>query len=136
VIENGGLITSAAGGTALNGTIFGDAEVQAAANGNPAGATFGDIVGNHGTENVFGTATGTTVNSGGTLTIGNGGSANNTIVTAGGIENVLAGGMDLGTTLNGGQESVFGTAANVVVNSGGQLTIQSGGSAGNAQVNN
>lgn len=75
-----------------------------------------------------------TVNSGSTLTVSSGNSANNTIVNGGSLE--LRGGTSTDTIVNGGIEYVLkdSTATNTVINSGHQ-NVHSGGTAINTTVN-
>ena len=82
------------------------------------------------------TATNTTVNSGGSMTVDYEGSANSTTVQAGGSMTVDYGGTANSTTVQaGGSMTVnYGSATNTTVNSGGSMTVNYG-SATNTTVN-
>ncbi len=70
-----------------------------------------------------------TVHSGGADVVQSGGAAFGTLVSSGGIQTVLSGGVVSGTTLSGGKEIVSsgGVARATVVSSGGIQTVFSGG---------
>jgi autotransporter passenger strand-loop-strand repeat protein len=63
------------------------------------------------------------------------GSASSSTVSAGGVQVVLSGGVASGTVLDGGQEILFRADANVTVNSGGVVWVDSGGSISGVSVN-
>ena len=96
-----------------------------------------------GEQDVYGSATGTTVNSGGVQIVEDGGVARATIVNPGGTETVSAGGSDVAATINGGlqtdygsasgatvsggEQDVYGAATSATVDSGGLQRVESGG---------
>ena len=79
------------------------------------------------------TATSTTVNSGGKLTV-HGGSAISTTVNSGGYMTV-SNGSATSTTVNGGYMEVYSSATSTTVNSGGSMHVFSGGSVTSTTVN-
>ena len=106
----------------------------------PAGQTVdGAVISNHDTQEVWGSATGTVVNTGqeygdnddantGGQFVQSGGVADNTTVNRNGLQAVLSGGSATRTTINaGGGQSVHGQATDSVLN-GGEQWVQSGGS--------
>ncbi|SED77800.1 autotransporter passenger strand-loop-strand repeat-containing protein [Rhizobiales bacterium GAS188] len=115
-------------GQTLNGIVI--------ANGNTLevlGTAIGTVVNSGGTENVYGTDTGATVNNGGFQYVLAGGTATNTRVD--GIQVVSAGGTAISATLGGGEQDVYGTAGNTIVDSGGLEDIFSGGIASATTIN-
>jgi autotransporter passenger strand-loop-strand repeat protein len=78
------------------------------------GVTKGGILSNGGEEDVYGSASGTTVSSGGLLVVEAGGSASGAIV--------------------GGTQDVHGSAINETVQSGGLVVVENGGSVSGLQV--
>ncbi|GAB7269492.1 hypothetical protein DZS_08850 [Dickeya ananatis] len=113
----------------------------------PAGQTVdGAVISNHDTQQVWGSATGTVVNTGqeygdnddantGGQFVQSGGVADNTTVNHNGLQAVLSGGSATRTTINaGGGQSVHGQAANSVLN-GGEQWVQSGGSTTGTVIN-
>jgi fibronectin-binding autotransporter adhesin len=79
-----------------------------------------------GTLQVSDTVTDTTVDSGGTLDILAGGSADPTTVDAGGSETVSAGASDTGANVYGTQY-VYGSASDSTVFAGGRVVVENGG---------
>ncbi|MDR3660502.1 MAG: Hint domain-containing protein [Mycobacterium sp.] len=111
----------------------------------------------HGVEDVYGTASGTTLSVGrqyvylggttsGTMVrlkateyVSSGGTAIGTVVSAQGSEYVSSGGTAIGTVVsNGGHDAVFfsGSASFTIVSSGGGEIVQSGGTTTSATVSN
>ncbi|HAN7858549.1 TPA: autotransporter outer membrane beta-barrel domain-containing protein, partial [Escherichia coli] len=91
-------------------------------------------------QNVFsgGSATSTTINSGGFQNVHSGGSATSTTINSGGLQYVYSGGSATSTTINsGGQQRVSsgGSATGTTINSGGQQRVSSGGSATSTTIN-
>jgi autotransporter passenger strand-loop-strand repeat protein len=142
-ISSGGSLTISSGGTAEGATVS-DGGHQIVASGGIASNTIltdpgSGTVASGGTAvnytvsggffDVFGTATGTVVESGsdntsGLLIVENGGAAISTIVSAGGVENVF--GSDRGGTIySGGVENDYGSVSDATV--AGSLTVLSGG---------
>jgi autotransporter passenger strand-loop-strand repeat protein len=74
-----------------------------------------------------GTASDTVVSSGGFLSVASGGTADPTTIYAGGSETVSSGASDDGALISGGEQQVFGSAANATVFSGGLQQVESGG---------
>src|SRR5262249_26176947 len=73
----------------------------------------------------------TIVSSGGTLTLFNFGTANNTQVKSGGYDYVQSGGTDYNATVSGGgQQQVYGGAQGTGLLDGGIELVQSGGGGG------
>ena len=97
----------------------------------------GTTINSGGTLQVKGNATDTTINAKGALYVSSGGSVTGT-VNNGGRENIYPGGSITSTSLNsGGVQTVFGgVATSTLVNSGGNQYVYSGGNALNASVNN
>jgi len=134
-VKNGGTQTAAAGGV-LDGT-------QPIETGGVASG--GTLIG---VQNVAGTATDITVNSGGTQNVNNGGRAEDTTVNSGGRQNVNDGGTAEGTTINSGGTQIVsagGTASGTILNigsahdttldcPGGVQIVSSGGTAVNTTV--
>jgi len=111
-----------------------------------------------GTQNLYGITSNTTINSAGSQNIEAGGTANNTTVDSsgfqyvergglaigttlsGGLETVSAGGTDVETQINGGEQYLYGLTVNATIYDGSQVvemggtasstTIYSGGSEG------
>ena len=77
-----------------------------------------------------GGAIGTTINSGGALTVSSGGIAFNGTIEGGGLETVLSGGSTEFDLINGSLILAGGDASLENINPGGSLTALSGGSAG------
>ncbi|EFN5772100.1 autotransporter outer membrane beta-barrel domain-containing protein, partial [Escherichia coli] len=85
-----------------------------------------------------GSATGTTINSGGYQNVSSGGSATSTTINSGGFQYVSSGGSATSTTINrGGYQYVFsgGSATSTTINSGGNQNVFSGGSATSTTIN-
>ena len=121
-VLSGGVVTGVTGsGTSISGTVnvFAGGEFDHATiftNGGvlnlSAGASAHNIVLSAGTFNVAGTTT------------------SNVFISAGGVENVLGGGIDIGTVIStGGQEFIAtgGITSNTTILSGGLATISGGG---------
>ncbi|EPM8797152.1 autotransporter outer membrane beta-barrel domain-containing protein, partial [Escherichia coli] len=86
-----------------------------------------------------GSATSTTINSGGRQHVSGGGSATSTTINSGGVQNVNDGGSATSTTINsGGWQTVNngGSATSTTINSGGWQTVNNGGSATSTTINN
>jgi autotransporter passenger strand-loop-strand repeat protein len=89
-----------------------------------------------GTQEIWGSASGTTVSSGGFDIIISGGSDSGAIVSSGGTHQVWASGLGIGTHVNsGGVEQDWGTASGAAVSSGGTQYVYSGGAAVATTVN-
>jgi autotransporter passenger strand-loop-strand repeat protein len=73
-----------------------------------------------------GSANGTVVNSGGTLTVLSGGLADPTTIYSGGLEIVSTGGTDDGAEISGGEQDVNGYASGATVFTGSQV-VEAGG---------
>ncbi|HBE6821550.1 TPA: autotransporter outer membrane beta-barrel domain-containing protein, partial [Escherichia coli] len=85
-----------------------------------------------------GSATSTTINSGGFQNVHSGGSATSTTINSGGLQYVSSGGSATSTTINsGGFQNVFsgGSATSTTINSGGFQNVHSGGSATSTTIN-
>ena len=77
-----------------------------------------------------GSATSTTVSSGGLMRVHNGGTATETTVSAGGDMDVIGGGTATETTVSsGGSMRVYGTATATTVSAGGDMDVYNGGTA-------
>ena len=126
-ILNGGNQNITAGGRVENTTI--NSGTQQIASGGEAAQTA--ILG--GTQEVSGTASASKIASGGKMSVLSGGSATQTEV-AGGDMVVSSGGTSSKTNITGGTQYVYGTDSESIINGGSQV-IESGGIAGNAQVN-
>ncbi|EMN7023252.1 autotransporter outer membrane beta-barrel domain-containing protein, partial [Escherichia coli] len=91
-----------------------------------------------GWQDVFsgGSATSTTINSGGGQVVSSGGSATSTTINSGGRQHVSGGGSATSTTINGGWQSVYnsGSATSTTIN-GGWQSVSSGGSATSTTIN-
>ncbi len=75
------------------------------------------------------------VNSGGTESVFDGGTAIDTTVNAGGTENLALNGTSSGTTVNGGgTETVYGLAQSSVINNGGMQFVYAGGNVSEGHV--
>jgi autotransporter passenger strand-loop-strand repeat protein len=122
--RRGGSQRVESGGTAIN-TVLNDPGVQTVLSG--GFATGAKLSG--GRQDIFGTANGTSVGSGGLLLVERGGSVNAVTVASGGIAYVAPGGLVSGRLLKGGIEVVFGSASASVVASGGALEVAAGGTA-------
>src|SRR5262249_18276274 len=61
-----------------------------------------------------------------TLNVSSGGVADPTTIFSGGLETILAGGIDSGAQISGGEQDVFGTASSATVFTGLQL-VEAGG---------
>jgi autotransporter passenger strand-loop-strand repeat protein len=102
------------------------------------GTASGTTVSSGGTQDVYGTAVGTVINSGGTEYVYSGGSASGTTINSGGTETVNSAGSVSGTTINsGGTEGIWsgGSATGTTINSGGKEYVNSGGSASGITIN-
>ena len=124
---SGGVQQIDSGGRVENTTI--NSGTQQIASGGEAAQTA--ILG--GTQEVSGTASASKIASGGKMSVLSGGSATQTEV-AGGNMVVSSGGTSLKTEITGGTQYVYGTDSESIINGGSQV-IESGGIAGNAQVN-
>ncbi|EPD7436100.1 autotransporter outer membrane beta-barrel domain-containing protein, partial [Escherichia coli] len=85
-----------------------------------------------------GSATSTTINSGGWQNVYSGGSATSTTINSGGRQHVSSGGSATSTTINGGGLQIVssgGSATSTTINSDGQQTVFSGGSATSTTIN-
>jgi fibronectin-binding autotransporter adhesin len=123
------------GGATTIGTQIEDGGIEEIVfNGGAGGIASGTIVDSGGTLELLGggaTASGTKV-SGGTELVFSGGIASGTIVSSGGTEVVFAGGTAVSTTINsGGLEVVSsgGTASGTIVSGAGAELVFSGGTA-------
>ncbi|MEE6988909.1 pertactin-like passenger domain-containing protein, partial [Escherichia coli :H19] len=78
-----------------------------------------------------GSATDTTVNSGGRQYINYSGSVTDATINSSGIQHVFSGGSATSTTVNGGTQTVHngGSVTNTTINSGGMLQVDADGSA-------
>jgi len=140
-IDSGGSQFISGGGTAANTTVNdgGHQYVE------PGGSAFGSILNDPGVQiissggtainttvsggeqDVYGTASGTTVSSGGLQVVENGATASGTIVDNGGIETVLAGGTEISATISSGAvENVYGSAADTAIDNGASVTAYDG----------
>ncbi len=142
-VDDGGVQYVLSGGTA-SGSILNDPGIQIVS----AGGTAVGVTISGGEQDVYGTATATTIDSGGLQIIESGGIGSATTVNGGGTLTVEADGIDSGATVFGGVESgtnyavvspggietVFGVASNTTVTSGGELFIESGGSTVSASI--
>ncbi|WP_238739828.1 autotransporter adhesin Ag43 [Escherichia coli] len=133
-VHEGGIAT----GTVINekgwqaiksGAVATDTVVNTGAEGGPD-AENGDTG-----QTVYGDAVRTTINKNGRQIVAAEGTANTTVVYAGGDQTVHGHALD--TTLNGGYQYVHngGTASGTVVNSDGWQIVKNGGVAGNTTVN-
>ena len=66
------------------------------------------------------------LNGGDTLNVEANGLAFDTLINQGAVLNVAAGGTDIGTTNNGGNEYVFGTSTDMTLNFGGLVFVEAG----------
>ncbi|EOV4714809.1 autotransporter outer membrane beta-barrel domain-containing protein, partial [Escherichia coli] len=85
-----------------------------------------------------GSATSTTINSGGWQVVYSGGSATSTTINSGGRQHVSSGGSATSTTINGGGLQIVssgGSATSTTINSDGQQNVFSGGSATSTTIN-
>ncbi|HHE4602536.1 TPA: autotransporter outer membrane beta-barrel domain-containing protein, partial [Escherichia coli] len=85
-----------------------------------------------------GSATSTTINSGGWQNVYSGGSATSTTINSGGRQHVSSGGSATSTTINGGGLQIVssgGSATSTTINSDGQQNVFSGGSATSTTIN-
>ncbi|ENO0275420.1 autotransporter outer membrane beta-barrel domain-containing protein, partial [Escherichia coli] len=85
-----------------------------------------------------GSATSTTINSGGWQNVYSGGSATSTTINSGGRQHVSSGGSATSTTINGGGLQIVssgGSATSTTINSDGQQKVFSGGSATSTTIN-
>jgi autotransporter passenger strand-loop-strand repeat protein len=114
IVDSGGLLTVASGGSATNATVGGGTDSGAQING--------------GTQDVFGAASGVAVNTG-SQTIETGAYASDSMVFAGGTE-VVSG---TGAPLSGGLQLVYGSATSTFISSGTQ-TVEVGGAVSGATV--
>jgi fibronectin-binding autotransporter adhesin len=147
-VKAGGLVTVSSGGKVLS-TVISSHGSQTVEAGGFASNTFVDAGGE---QDVFGSASGTTVETsglevvksggftinttivnGGTLLVSSGGVADPTRILAGGTESVSLGGIDSGGQISGGVQKVFGSASGATVFTGSQV-IESGGVASNTTV--
>jgi autotransporter passenger strand-loop-strand repeat protein len=105
------------------------------------GSTTSTTIDSGGIQQVAGAAIDTTVNSGGQQQVGRGiagatpGVATGTIVNSGGSAIVLIDGAASSTTLNGGEQDVYGSATGTEVDSSGLLAVVSGGTVSSTTVN-
>ncbi|WP_445235945.1 autotransporter outer membrane beta-barrel domain-containing protein, partial [Escherichia coli] len=83
-----------------------------------------------------GSATSTTINSGGWQDVYSNGSATSTTIN-GGWQNVYSNGSATSTTINGGRQDVYsnGSATSTTINSGGRQYVSGGGSATSTTIN-
>ncbi|EFI5290726.1 autotransporter outer membrane beta-barrel domain-containing protein, partial [Escherichia coli] len=85
-----------------------------------------------------GSATSTTINSGGWQNVYSGGSATSTTINSGGRQHVSSGGSATSTTINGGGLQIVssgGSATSTTINSDGEQNVFSGGSATSTTIN-
>ena len=121
-VRNGGQQWVSSGGVAVGAAISRGAAEAIFAGGVASNAT----VSSGGQQSVFGKASGTIVEGGGSETVGSGGSAVGMTVNAGAIETVDQGGLAISTHLNSGAiEDVLGDAAGTVISAGGTELISS-----------
>ena len=140
---SGGILTVNTGGEISNSTINGGTQVI-------NGIAQNTIINTDGIQNVYGTSTATTINGGtqnvygsATSTIINSGiqnvyssnTATDTLINAGGIQNVAQNGHSVSTTINGGTQNVYGAATDTILNSG-ELYAYDGSTLNNTTVNN
>lgn len=110
-------------------------------------------IGSSSIQNVFGAATGATIGGGGYQNVEPGGTATETIIQTSGVQEVLGSGVDvdatvvggnqvillggiaIGTTINSGVQTVYGTSHHATVNSG-RIVVYSGGTAADTILNN
>jgi autotransporter passenger strand-loop-strand repeat protein len=64
------------------------------------------------------------------------GTDSGTVISNGGLEVVSSGGTASNTTLNGGEQDVYGSASGTVVNSGGLQVVESGGTGSGTTIGN
>ncbi len=96
------------------------------------GGTTSDTTLSGGTQVVFGTADDTAIDSGGIQDVVAGGAASGTTVSSGGTQ--YDAGTASGTTLSGGTQVVFGNAAGTTVDSRGTQDVMAGGTASGTAV--
>ncbi|WP_347449313.1 AIDA repeat-containing protein [Pantoea stewartii] len=95
---------------------------------NSGDSSFATVVNSGGTETVYGTASGTTVNAGGIQGINQGGTAEGTVVNSGGTQEVA--GMTSGTILTSGGLQIIqnaGSAYDTLADTGSEQDVISGG---------
>ncbi len=98
-----------------------------------AGGTANATDVNSGTDNVFGTVSGTVIHAGQEF-VSSGGRASGTVVSFGGAQILLAGGLTTGTVISGGFEGVSGGVASGTIISFGGMAVSSGGTASGATI--
>ncbi|MDR3565378.1 MAG: autotransporter outer membrane beta-barrel domain-containing protein [Negativicutes bacterium] len=127
VDSNTGITLYTAFGTATSTTVNGGSMIVSA--GGIASAT---TINAGGTQEVYGSASNTSITNSGTQNIKNGGTASSTTVTNGGVQNVSGGAVAFATTISsGGTQNVLngGTASSTTVTNGGLQYVYSGGTA-------
>ena len=124
---SGGTLTVNIGGKISNSTITESTQTI-------KGTATDTIINTNGIQDVYGTASATTINEG-TQTINSGGTANTTTINTGGVQNIVAGGNVVSTNINGGMQNAYGSATNTILNSG-ELYAYNGSSLNNTTVNN
>ena len=127
--DNHGGLDVFSGGTAISTTVNSESVLTV------YGFASSSIVNSGGSEFVSGgTAIGTVVDVGGLETVQYGGTASSTVLS-GGSEIVSASGTDDGAQLSGGEQDVFGYASGATVLAGSQV-IEAGGTASSTTVSN
>ncbi|WP_302156191.1 autotransporter outer membrane beta-barrel domain-containing protein [Phascolarctobacterium faecium] len=156
IIKDGGVVQSLVNGMfqriQTTGCVFENASI------NMNGSSLQDTLSFNGVQTVGGTATSTTINSGGTqnifgeygsstsATINNGGTQNisgkntyglNATIKSGGVQNIGSGGKGTSASIDGGVQNVSsgGTATSAAINTNGMQNVSSGGIANNTSIN-
>jgi autotransporter passenger strand-loop-strand repeat protein len=147
VVSSGGTVVISSGGLADPTTIYVGGSETISGGGTDLGAQIRggeqDVFGTASGATVFagsqvvesgGTASNTTVSSGGTLVISSGGLADPTTIYAGGSETISSGGADDGAQISGGTQFDYGLASGATVLTGLQV-VDSGGTASGTTIN-
>ncbi|EFB7592546.1 autotransporter outer membrane beta-barrel domain-containing protein [Escherichia coli] len=131
-INSGGGQVVSSGGSATSTTINSGGRQHVSRDGSATSTTI-----NGGWQSVYGSATSTTINDG-WQNVYNSGSATSTTINSGGGQAVYSGGSATSTTINsGGGQAVYsgGSATSTTIN-GGLQVVSSGGSATSTTINN
>ncbi|HEV8679294.1 MAG TPA: Hint domain-containing protein [Stellaceae bacterium] len=116
VVSFGGQQTVSSGGVASDSIVHG---VQRVSSG---GVASGTVV-SGGALDLFGTGFGTVVSSGGEETILSGGLASGSVVSSGGLQDVFIGGVASSSVIRGGELDLAGAGFGTVVSSGGRVDL-------------